>query len=109
MSREEQIRGAARGRTANNDSVADNRAEAIDLGTELDLDGLAGAELGLSLFGVGDERRIGRDVGARRDGARVRDTLGDALALEYLGDFIVEELVALLADLNDLGAFGAPS
>ena len=36
-------------------------------------------------------------------------TLGDLLALVDLGDLLLEELVALLADLNDLGALGAPS
>jgi len=39
----------------------------------------------------------------------VGDTLDDALALVDLGDLLLEELVALLADLNDLGALGAPS
>jgi hypothetical protein len=39
----------------------------------------------------------------------VGDTLGDALALVDLGDLLLEELVTLLADLNDLGALGAPS
>jgi hypothetical protein len=39
----------------------------------------------------------------------VGDALGDALALVDLGDLLVEELVALLADLDDLGALSAPS
>jgi hypothetical protein len=39
----------------------------------------------------------------------VRNALGDALALVDLGDLLLEELVTLLADLNDLGALGAPS
>jgi hypothetical protein len=39
----------------------------------------------------------------------VSDTLCDLLALEDLGDLFLEELVTLLADLDDLGALNAPS
>lgn len=104
-----QVGGAASDLAANNDGVADNGTEAINLSTELDLDSLAGLEGGLGLLRVGHERGVGSDVCAGRNSARVGDTLDDALALVDLGDLLLEELVALLADLNDLGALGAPS
>lgn len=37
------------------------------------------------------------------------DTLSDLLALVDLGNLLVKELVALLADVDDLGALSAPS
>jgi hypothetical protein len=104
-----EVGGAASDLAANNDGVADNGTEAIDLGTELYLHSLAGLEGGLGLLRVGHERGVGSDVCAGRNGARVGDTLDDALALVDLGDLLLEELVTLLADLNDLGALGAPS
>jgi len=39
----------------------------------------------------------------------VGDTLGHLLALVHLCDLIFQQLVALLADLDDLGALNAPS
>lgn len=104
-----QVGGAASDLAANNDGVTDNGTEAIDLSTELDLHSLAGLEGGLGLLRVGHERGVRSDVCAGRNSARVGDTLDDALALVDLGNLLLEELVALLADLNDLGALGAPS
>jgi hypothetical protein len=104
-----QVGGAAGDLAANNDGVADDGTEAIDLGTKLDLHRLAGLEGGLCLLRVGHKRGVGSDVCAGRNSGRVGDTLGDALALVDLGDLLLEELVTLLADLNDLGALGAPS
>lgn len=40
---------------------------------------------------------------------RWKFTLGDLLALVDLGDFLLEELVTLLADLDNLLALGAQS
>jgi hypothetical protein len=104
-----QVGSTAGDLATNDDGVADNCTEAIDLSAELDLHGLAGLEGSLSLLGIGLERGVGSDECAGRNGARVGDTLGDALALVDLGDLLVEELVALLADLDDLGALSAPS
>jgi hypothetical protein len=104
-----QVGGAASDLAANNDGVADNSTEAIDLSTELDLHRLAGLEGSLSLLRIGHERGVGSDVCAGRNSARVGDTLGDVLALVDLGNLLLEELVTLLADLNDLGTLGAPS
>lgn len=103
------VGSAASDLAANNDSVADDGTEAVDLGTELDLHGLAGLQGGLGLLRIGHKRGVGSDVCAGRNSARVGDTLGDVLALVDLGDLLLEELVTLLADLNDLGALGAPS
>lgn len=91
------------------DRIADNGTKSIDLCTELNLCSLSSLECNLGLFSVGCQRSVGRYVGARRDGARVRDALEDLLALVDLGNLIVQELVAALADLNDLGALDAPS
>lgn len=94
---------------ANNDGVAHNGGEAIDLGAQLDLDGLASLQRRRSLLGVGLEGRVGGDVGAGGDGGAVADALGDLLALVDLGDLLLEQLVAALAKLDDVGALSAPS
>lgn len=52
----------------NDDRVADNRGESVDLGTKLDLDRLAFLELDDSLLLVGLQRGVRSDIGARRDG-----------------------------------------
>jgi len=104
-----QVGSAAGDLAANDDGVADNCTKAIDLSTELNLHGLAGLEGGLGLLSIGHQRGVGSDECAGRNGARVGDTLGDALALVDLCDLLLEELVALLADLDDLGALSAPS
>lgn len=104
-----EVGGAAGDLAANDDSVADNSTEAIDLSTELDLHGLAGLQGSLGLLLIRHQRGVGRDVCAGGNGARVRDTLGDLLALVDLGDLLLEELVTLLAQLHDLGALSAPS
>lgn len=57
------------------DSIAHNGAEAIDLSTELDLDGLAGLDFSGSLGLVGRQRGVGGDVGGGRDGGRVGEAL----------------------------------
>ena len=112
MCREEKICRAARDSLvlrAYEDGVTHNRAKAIDLGTKLDLDGFTGVECLLSLLGVGDEWCVWSDIGARRDSAWMRDALDDLLALVDLCDFVFEEFVTLLADLNNLCALGTPS
>lgn len=93
----------------NNNRVADNGTEAINLCTELDLDYFCSLQFDYSFLGVALQWGVWRNVRAWRNGGRVRDSLGNLLALVDLGDFILEELVALLADLNDLGALDAPS
>ena len=57
-----QVGSAASDLATNNDGVADDSTEAIDLGTELDLHSLAGLEGGLGLLRVGHERGVGSDV-----------------------------------------------
>lgn len=106
----------------NNKHVADNSTESINLSTQLDLDDLASLQGGLGLGGIGHQRGVGSHIGARRDGSRVGNTLryesaslvfiylpkeaaltlGDLLALVDLGDLLLEELVTLLADLDNL-------
>ena len=114
----------------NDNHVTDNGSEAIDLSTQLDLDDLTGLQGSLGLGGVGHKGGVGCHIGARRDGSRVRDTwdhrcvsipvaewhscrnqptFGDLLALVDLGNFLIEELVTLLADLDDLLALEAHS
>lgn len=58
------------------DGVANNGTEAIDLGAELDLDGLAFLDLDTGLALIGGERGVGSDVGRRGDGGGVRKALG---------------------------------
>lgn len=96
-------------RRGNNDRVADNGTKTIDLSTELDLDALGSLELDGGLLGVRLEGSVGGDERAGRDGGRVSNTLCDLLALVDLGDLLLEELVTLLADLDDLGTLSAPS
>lgn len=94
---------------ASNDGIADNRTKAIDLSTELDLDCLVGLEHSLRLLGVGGEGSVWGHVGAWRDGARVGDSLDNFLALVDLCNLILQELVAALADLDNLCALDTPS
>jgi hypothetical protein len=49
-----------------------------------------------------------RDVTGRRDGRRGSDALEDLLALVDFRDFLVEELVAALAEVDDLGVGREP-
>lgn len=104
-----QVGGAAGDLAANNDSIANNCAKAVDLGAELNLHRLAGLQGDLGLLSIGDQRSVGSNERAGRNGAGVGNALGDLLALVDLGDLLLEELVALLADLDDLGALSAPS
>lgn len=115
-----------------NDGVAKNRGEAIDLGTKLDLDRLALLELYGSLLLVRLQGGVRGDIGARRDGGRVSKTcatpvsagptcsngaaraswgalvtLGDLLSTPDLGDLLLKQLVALAADVGDLLASDA--
>lgn len=77
VSREEKVGGAAGDLLAlaggDDDGVADDGAEAVDLSTELDLHDLAGLQGDSSLFRLGDERSVGRDIGAGRDGRGVSE------------------------------------
>jgi len=91
----------------NDDGVANNRTEAIDLGTELDLDGLAGFELNSGLLLVSGQRGVRSDEARGRDSGGVREALGDLLATVDLGKLLLDELVALLADGDDLLASNA--
>lgn len=54
--------------------VADNGAKAVDLGSELDLDGLAGLDLGRSLGLVGRQGGVGGNIGSGRDGCGMRES-----------------------------------
>lgn len=56
------------------DGVANDGAEAIDLGTELDLDGLAGLDLSRSLLLVRLQGGVRSDKGSRGDGGGMRET-----------------------------------
>lgn len=89
-----------------NDGVANYGAEAIDLSTELDLDGLTGLDLDSSLLLVGGQGSVGGDETGGRDGSGVGEALGDLLAAVDLGKLLLDELVALLADVDDLLAGG---
>ena len=94
---------------ANQDVVADNGAESVNLGTKLDLDNLASLECGRSLLGVGLEGSVRGDVSAGGDGGAVTNSLEHLLAAVDLGDLFVEQLVAALAELDDAGALSNPS
>ena len=74
---------------ADEDRVAGNGAESVNLGTELDLNCLLRLERRLRFLVVGHKRGVGGHVGARRDRAWVRDTLDDLLTLVDLGNFIL--------------------
>lgn len=114
------------------DGVAKNRGEAIDLGTKLDLDRLALLELYGSLLLVRLQGGVRGDIGARRDGGRVSKTcatpvsagptcsnravraswgalvtLGDLLSTPDLGDLLLKQLITLAADVGDLLASDA--
>jgi hypothetical protein len=58
----------------NDDHVANNGTESIDLSAELDLDDLAGLEGGLSLLSVRHQGSVRRHIGAWGDSCRVTDT-----------------------------------
>lgn len=115
-----------------NNGVAENRGEPIDLGTKLDLDRLALLKLNGSLLLVRLQGGVRSDIGAGRDGGRVSKscatmvsagptcrsrawrasrgelvTLGDLLSTPDLGDLLLEQLVALAADVGDLLAGNA--
>lgn len=117
---------------ANDDHVANNGTEAVDLSTELDLGDLTSLEGHLGFLLLGHQGGVGSDVGARRNGSRVTDTcisaddrlttlarpdnstirertLADLLALVDLGNLLFEQLVTLLAELHDLLALLTPS
>jgi hypothetical protein len=86
------------------DGVTDDGTETIDLSTKLDLDGLAILNLGAGLSLVGGERSVGGDVGRRGDSGGVRETLVNLLSSVDLGDLFLDELVSLLADIDNLGS-----
>ena len=109
MRREQQIRRPALPAASHDHVVAHDRAEAIDLRAQLHLDHLALLQGGGSFLGVRFQRRVRRDVGRGRDGAWVRDALGDLLAFVHFCDFSVEQGVTALAELDDVCAFGAPA
>lgn len=94
---------------ANDDVVADNGSEAIDLSTELDLNDLAGLQRGGRLLTIGLERSVRCDVRAGRNGGAVTNALGDLLSPVDLADLLFEELVTALAELNNAGALRDPS
>lgn len=58
----------------NDDHITRNGTEAIDLGTELDLDDLTRLQSSFGLRRIGRQRSIGSNVGARGDGSWVSDT-----------------------------------
>lgn len=58
----------------NDNHVTNDGSEAIDLSTELDLGDLTGLQGNLGLGGIGHQRGVGSNIGARRDGSGVGDT-----------------------------------
>jgi len=96
-------------RAADQDRVADNGRESIDLSTELDLDNLTLLQCSCGLLSVSLQRSVGGDVGARRDGGAVANALGDLLALVDLGRLFLQKLVAALTELYDVGIRLDPS
>lgn len=86
------------------DSVANDGAEAIDLGTELDLDGLSLLDLDTGLSLVGGKGSIGSDVGRGGDRGGVGEALVDLLASVDLGNLLLDQLITLLANVDNLGA-----
>jgi hypothetical protein len=108
VSGKQQVCVPPRNLASDNDIVANNCAESVNLCAELDLDDLTGLEDGLCFLEVGFERGVGRDVGAWGDGDGVAGTLCDFLALEDLGYFFRKECVAFFAEINDNCAVCAP-
>lgn len=122
MSSEDEIGGAGGillGLSWNHNGVANDCSEAIDLGTKLDLDDVAGLEGDGSLGLVRLEWGVWGDEGIWGDGRWVgntcqvsviyhrisqsgRHTLCDLLSSVNLGNLLLEELVSLLADVYDL-------
>lgn len=74
---------------ANNDIVANNCAETIDLGAQLNLDNLSLLQCRGGFLGVGLEWCVWGDVGAWGDGGAVSNALHDLLALVDLGNLLV--------------------
>lgn len=75
MGSQNQVCGAALILAAgDNDVIANDRSEAIDLCTELDLDHIASVQGNSGLSLVGLERGIWSDERGWRDGGRVGDT-----------------------------------
>lgn len=70
----------------------------------MDLDSLTILDLGVGLSLVGGERSIGSDVGRGGDGSGVGETLVDLLSSVNLSNLFFDQLVTLLADVDDLGA-----
>jgi hypothetical protein len=93
----------------NNDRVADNGAEAVNLSTKLDLDTLGGLEFDNGLIGIALQGSVWSDKGAGRDGGGVGDTLDNLLSLVDLCNLLLKQLVTLFANVNNLGALSAPS
>jgi hypothetical protein len=87
--------------------VANNGTESVNLGTKLDLDGLALLDLDSGLSLVALQGRVRGDIGAGGDGRGVGEALVDLLAAVDLGNLLLEKLVALLADGDDLLARNA--
>lgn len=96
-------------RGADQDGVANNGREAVNLSTELDLDHLALLERGSGLLGVGLQGGVGGDVRAGGDGSAVADALGNLLALVDLGRLFLQQLVAALTELDNVGIGLDPS
>jgi hypothetical protein len=74
----------------------------------LDLDHLTIFDRKGCVFGFGDEGREGRYMGRGGDGGGVADALSDLLAFVDLGYFSLEELIAALAEVKDVGVRFAP-
>lgn len=74
---------------ANDDVVADNGTESINLSTKLDLDNFAFLQGNRSFFGIRLKRCVGGDVCARRNGRAVSNSLDDLLALVDFGDLLI--------------------
>lgn len=74
---------------ANNDIVADDSAEAINLSPELNLDDFSLFYCCRSLLGVRLERRVRGNVRARGNGRAVPNALDDLFAFVDLGDLLL--------------------
>lgn len=96
-------------RGADQDRVANDGGEAIDLSTELNLDDLALLQGDCGFLGIRLQGRVWGDVGARGDGGAVPNALSNLLALVDLGRLFLQKLVTALTELDDVGVCLDPS
>jgi hypothetical protein len=75
----------------------------------LDLDHLSFLQCGSGLLGVGLERGVRGDIGARRNGGAMTDALENLLALVDLANLFSEQSITTLTEFNDAGIRLDPS